>query len=61
MCDIVDDQVPTVKDCPMYLEVIEDFSKSDTVPVSWSEPGFLDNIAVTQVVKTMVTKSCRYI
>lgn len=39
----------------MYLEVIEDFSKKNTVPVLWPEPRFIDNIAVTHVTKTMVS------
>lgn len=54
MVVILDDEVPTVKDCPLYLEVIEDFSKTNTVSVLWPEPRFFDNIAVTQVSKTMV-------
>lgn len=54
---VADDEVPSVQDCPLYLEVIEDFSKKNTVPVSWPEPLFLDNIGVTQVAKTMV---CAY-
>jgi len=53
-CVAADDEVPSVQDCPLYLEVIEDFSKNNTVPVSWTEPRFLDNTGVTQVAKTMV-------
>jgi len=51
---LIDDEVPSVQDCPTYLEIIEDFSKKNTVPVSWREPWFSDNIGVTQVAKTMV-------
>ncbi|VVC43610.1 Immunoglobulin-like fold,Sushi/SCR/CCP domain,HYR domain [Cinara cedri] len=50
---VTDDEPPVVQDCPLYLEVVEDFSKNDTVPVSWTEPQFSDNVAVTQVAKTM--------
>lgn len=50
---VTDDEAPSVQDCPLYLEVIEDFSKKNTVSVSWPEPRFLDNIGVTQVAKTM--------
>jgi len=50
---VTDDEMPAVKNCPLHLEVIEDFSKNSTVPISWPEPRFSDNIAVTQVAKTM--------
>ncbi|XP_025408266.1 sushi, von Willebrand factor type A, EGF and pentraxin domain-containing protein 1-like [Sipha flava] len=50
---VTDDEIPTVYDCPLYFEVVEDFTKTETVPVSWPEPRFFDNVAVTQVIKTM--------
>lgn len=53
--------MPAVRNCPLHLEVIEDFSKNSTVPISWLEPSFSDNTAVTQVAKTMVTKLFCYI
>lgn len=46
--------MPTVRDCPLYLEVIKDFSKKNFVPVSWPEPHFTDNVAVERVEKTVV-------
>lgn len=52
---VTDDEIPTVSDCSPYVEVVEDFSQSDTVRVTWPEPRFTDNVAIAQVAKTMVT------
>ncbi|XP_050433166.1 uncharacterized protein LOC126841021 [Adelges cooleyi] len=50
---VTDDEPPKVRDCPLYLELAEDFGENDAVPVRWPEPVFVDNVSVTKITKTM--------